>query len=1371
MSEPSENEAARQSDWDRNVTKRKTRRSDKNYDFELFERQRCRLDAEIMKRCDHVNEMLLKSLPSSSVNDEIMGLDKAFAELLFVCEKLKPLINEPRELDSFLASVDTDIFLTKNSAIRYAKESEAKSITKSTRSSGKKSSLGATSCSSKRNSPEEKMLENATQLASLEVELAFAEREGVSEKDRLLLEKEVAKKRAISDIFENWTLGNSNFEKKAESTRKSIPISSKQISRPESSHGSVNFLPAPPSKPRTRSVRRVSKFQTTVDTADISNALFDLVKMQGAPAVKLEVFKGDPLEYRSFITNFEELVEKRISDSEGRLARLMNFTEGEANDLIQCCLYLSDGYNHAKSLLKKKYGDPHRIMTFFKKELDRWEAIKPGDSSAFGKFYSFLLKCGSVIENKLWNSFDTADNLCIITSKLPLHCRDKWNRKVINIRTESDREPCFKDVLLFVENEMIVASDPLFSREAFKDRFYDDSRVGRSDFKPKRLHDRKDGTKGYKTFLCSACDVDHDIEVCPIFKGKTMEEKFRFILKEKLCFGCLEKGHLASSCKNRRTCLVCNKKHPTITHGMRFRHPPRLPPKDSKKDSSESKEPDVRPCPKKPEVSNPPVSCILNKDSERNISMCVVPVILRHELSKSDIVTFAVLDNCSQASFISEDILSMLSIPTERTDLTVDTITSCKTEACHVVSGLKVKGLHAGDGSWTSLPKLFSKSYIPVDQSEIPTSKSIQAWPYLKSIESELPNTASLKIGILVGGNCPKAIEPVKTIASQDDGPFAYKTKLGWCVVGPICSPRSKSVACCRISVNSNGRSNHLLVEEPRVKDSGIETMLKNLFSIETVPETRMSDFEVFSQDDLHFLEIVESSEFIDGHYHVPLPFRNKNQSFPDNFPQALKRMDSLKRKFQSSAQFHSDYVGFMKNIIEKGYAQQVTSSYPEGQNWYIPHHGVYHPTKNKIRVVFDCSSSYKGFCMNKELMQGPDLANHLIGVLMRFRQEHVAFTADIESMFFQIKIPESQRRFHQFLWWRDGDYSKPPVTYEMNAHLQGSTSSPSCSNFALKRTASAGEIEFGSKAADTLRKNFYVDDLLKSTDSVESAKSLISDVSRLCDSGGFHLTKFSSNCPEALEPVPVIKRKDEKCSSVQRVLGVLWSLKNDIFQFEAPDKVFAKTRRGMLSALNSFYDPLGLISPFILKGRLIFQSVCQLPIGWDDPVPKEYLVQWEKWIESLSDLKSLKIDRCFKPKEFREVVEISLHHFSDACDYGYGGCHYLRFINSDNSVHCCLIMGKSRVVPAKSNYTTPRLELIAATLSSQIAKFISKELDFEIAYELFWCDNTCTFEILVKGLRSLYRIECRLSLNHLIRLSGNMLILLIIQQIMHLQA
>ncbi|XP_066928731.1 uncharacterized protein [Clytia hemisphaerica] len=1084
------------------------------------------------------------------------------------------------------------------------------------------------------------MLKTAADVATLEVELAFADKKGISEMDKTLLEEKFAKKKALLNVYENWqprvppdenalrnlTSGSiieSSESPKVESTRVESPRGNPEPLRAEtpefvptensqtvdaSSGHKTTFLPVPPSGPRPRIARRFGlpvAASSPIDSV-LSNAIFDLVKLQGAPSVELSVFTGDPLDYKFFMTNFEELVEKRISDSEGRLARLLKFTTGDANDLIQCCLYMTNGYERAKALLKKKYGDPHRIMIAYKKQLDNWENVKLGDSSSFGKFHSFLLKCGSVIEGNLWNSFDTADNLCIIASKLP-------------------------------------------------------------------------------------------------------------------------------NCRNRRTCVVCNKRHPTTLHGLRIERRP--PADDSKKTDC-----DVRPSPpvprprpdiakfddskSKPETKGTKggVKCgVLNNSANKNLSMCVVPVLLRHDHSKSDIVTYALLDTCSQACFISDEIVSLMSLKTISTDLSINTITSVKSEKCQVASGLRVKGLHAGDGSWLSLPKCFSKPNITVDSSEIPTADSIKEWPYLKSIENELPNTTFLRVGILISANCLKAIEPLKVIPSQDDGPFAFKTKLGWCVVGPISSSRSSdTISCCRVMVNDHGRSNHLVVEETQVKDSGIESMLKNLFDIESVPETKLStEYESFSQDDLHFLEIVENrSEFIDGHYHVPLPFRNENISFPDNRPLALKRLSLLKKRFESSSKFYSDYVAFMNNIIDKGWCQEVSSPYPDGQNWYIPHHGVYHPTKQKIRVVFDCSSSYKGVCMNKELMQGPDLTNHLIGVLIRFRQEFVAFTADIEAMFFQIYIPESQRRFHQFLWWRDGDFSKDPVCYEMNTHLQGSTSSPSCSNFALKQTASAGENEFGVQAANTLRKNFYVDDLLKSTESVESAKFLISDVSSMCDYGGFHLTKFTSNFPEALESVP--PKEIKECKSTERVLGVLWSLEDDVFQFKAPSKVFSRSRRGMLSALNSIYDPLGLISPFILKGRLIFQTVCQLSIGWDDPVPNEYLIQWDKWVESLVNL------QVFSVSLFTRIVEISLHHFSDACDYGYSGCHYLRFVTSDNYVHCSLVMGKSRVVPAKSNHTMPRLELIAATLSSQIAKFISKEFDYEIAYELFWCDNTC---------------------------------------------
>ena len=84
---------------------------------------------------------------------------------------------------------------------------------------------------------------------------------------------------------------------------------------------------------------------------------------------------------------------------------------------------------------------------------------------------------------------------------------------------------------------------------------------------------------------------------------------------------------------------------------------------------------------------------------------------------------------------------------------------------------------------------------------------------------------------------------------------------------------------------------------------------------------------------------------------------------------------------------------------------------------WYIPHHGEYHPSKpRKIRVVFNRSAQFAGRSLNQELLTGPDLANPIVGVLTRFRQDEVAFMADIESMYYQLRVPEYQQSFAKFL-------------------------------------------------------------------------------------------------------------------------------------------------------------------------------------------------------------------------------------------------------------------------------------------------------------------------------------------------------------------
>ena len=399
---------------------------------------------------------------------------------------------------------------------------------------------------------------------------------------------------------------------------------------------------------------------------------------------------------------------------------------------------------------------------------------------------------------------------------------------------------------------------------------------------------------------------------------------------------------------------------------------------------------------------------------------------------------------------------------------------------------------------------------------------------------------------------------------------------------------------------------------------------------------------------------------------------------------------------------------------------------------WYIPHHGVYHPKKpDKIRVVFDCAAEYESESLNKHLLQGPDLTNNLTGVLCRFRQELIAFICDIEAMFHQVKVNEEHRDLLRFLWWEDGDLTKEPKEYRMTVHLFGATSSPGCANFALKATANDFELEFGATAADFLRNDFYVDDGLKSVTSVEEAVKLIANVKQMCNKGGFHLHKFVSNSKEVIRRIPEpdradgVKELDLDLDSLplERALGVHWCVESDCFQFNIVLQDKPCTRRGILSTVSSVFDPLGFVTPLLLDGKSILQELCRHKVDWDDPIPEDIKVKWEKSRADLLQLQRISISRCYKPENFGRVVSAELHHFSDASVKGYGQCSYLRLVDERLKIHCSLVMGKSRVAPLKP-VTIPRLELTAAVCSVRISQQLRRELEYHIDREYFWTDS-----------------------------------------------
>ena len=178
--------------------------------------------------------------------------------------------------------------------------------------------------------------------------------------------------------------------------------------------------------------------------------------------------------------------------------------------------------------------------------------------------------------------------------------------------------------------------------------------------------------------------------------------------------------------------------------------------------------------------------------------------------------------------------------------------------------------------------------------------------------------------------------------------------------------------------------------------------------------------------------------------------------------------------------------------MIEQKFCERVPIYDINKPSWYIPHHGVYHRVKRKIRVVFDCSAKFNGKSLNDCLLTGPDLINSLLGILLRFRKEQVAFQCDITKMFLQFKVQPHQRDLLRFLWWDDGDTTQPPSHFRMTRHLFGAVSSMGCANIGLKGIADDYEHVHGSDATDFIRDCFYVDDGLCSVPSEELVVDLI---------------------------------------------------------------------------------------------------------------------------------------------------------------------------------------------------------------------------------------------------------------------------------------
>ena len=675
--------------------------------------------------------------------------------------------------------------------------------------------------------------------------------------------------------------------------------------------------------------------------------------------------------------------------------------------------------------------------------------------------------------------------------------------------------------------------------------------------------------------------------------------------------------------------------------------------------------------------------------------------------------TYAFLDSGSTVSFIDQSVQEKLQAQGTDVTLNIAGIHGTKDLKTEKVPP-KIKGLHSKVHSIEA----FAHPSISMGNTNYNYNKLKQSFNRL----SVLPNKSFnlMEVGIILGQDAYELQRPLDYKIGTRSEPFAVLTKLGWVVSGHMTGKRTQSIC-------------HFAITEDVKVGENIQTW----WDIETYA----SKINVVSQSkkELQAQKMLDSTTKLTGErYEVGTLWSEPEPNLPNNYSSALGLLHSLEQRFQKDPNLKSLYQQSIDTDVEKGFVKILGESEEKGtfgKERYLPHHPVLCPNKpDKVRRVCNAASKYKEVCLNDKLLAGPDLLHGSIGTIFRFREGPIALTADIESMFLQVQVPEQDRSCLRFLW--RPRTNEPVHIYEYQRDVFGAKSSPTCANYALKRVGLDNEKEYPI-AAKAIQNIFYMDDFIKSVETPEEAIEVFNQLQSLLPQHGFELKKWISNDDAVTEAISEDLKSISNTKQVElepntegsSVLGLQWTVTDDSLQVcRGTNKEVEAliTQRKILSLVSSVFDPIGLFAPFSVHMRRLLKGIwTKNGQHWDNEVEPGEEEEFLRWKEQLPIVAETSINRRYFNRE-RDKTEV--HVFADASEDTMCAVAYLRSQPKEYSAHLAFVVGKCRVAPMR-HLSIPRLELQAAVMAVWLKEQIVKKHNMKINSCSFWTDSTTVLQ------------------------------------------
>lgn len=782
----------------------------------------------------------------------------------------------------------------------------------------------------------------------------------------------------------------------------------------------------------------------------------------------------------------------------------------------------------------------------------------------------------------------------------------------------------------------------------------------------------KHGSYSGLVMQCYNCKGSHSIYKCKEFLKLDIVKRQDRIKALKLCFNCIRSlDHTANDCLSG-SCKFCKQKHNSLLH---------LQENTSSQSSSQ--------------VNLSSFSSNSNNISQVLLSTAVVRI---QDVNGKFHLCRCLLDSGATSNFITEQLCTKLGVSVKAAHVSIVGVNHSVSKVNKMCSVC----IHSQHSNYKTSLSCFVLNRITDNiPNQVLDSSVLNIPDNIKLADQEF--YCPKEIDLLIGAGLFWDIIKEGKIKLGKQLPIIQNTTLGWIITGPFQESSSKVYA-------------HFVT-------CNEDDQLKRFWEVEECPKTMPLSADEKECEDIFLRDLQRDNE---GRFIVKFPLKHSPKLLGDTKASATKRFLTLERKLESNPSLKAQYHNFIQEYISLGHMTKVSSDELNDTMvcYYFPHHSVVKTSlTTQLRVVFDGShKSSSGVSLNDLQFIGPKVQNDIFEILIRFRQYKYVVSADVQKMYRMISMHPEHRPLQRIIW-RNKPEDELEI-YELNTVTYGTAAAPYMAIRCLNQLA-LDNIANHPVSSQVILRDFYVDDLLTSADSVEDLSQICKDISKILRSGCFELRKWISNDPSIIQGLCspdtsngiLCLNKNES----SKTLGIQWVSRADLLTFKISESFFPSsiTKRHMLSGIAQIYDPLGLLSPVTILAKIMIQGLWSLHISWDDTVPQEVSDNWVYFRNQLLKLNSLNIPRhvtLHKPES------VQLHGFCDSSQSAFGACIYLRSVNKQGESQVRLLCAKTKVAPLKT-LSIPRLELCGAVLLSRLAHQVLQAITIDVK-SYYWSDS-----------------------------------------------